>query len=106
MWDEFELFAGKHIECYSDLTNIWLCGKKDDKFRTVAAGILWGIWLTRIDFVFQCAQWQDLRTVLRKIWRCFREWKPMFAGDLAEYVDQWCSYLVDILKAPLAISAL
>jgi len=44
-----------------------------------------------------------VKTVLPRIWICKVDWKPMFRGQLAQGMAQWCAFLEVALKTPLAI---
>jgi hypothetical protein len=49
-------------------------------FNVILAGALWGLWLIMIDLVFHNVVSQDLKMILRKIWRIMSTWKPMCPG--------------------------
>ncbi|RCV18828.1 hypothetical protein SETIT_3G334700v2 [Setaria italica] len=49
--------------------------------------------------------WVDIKTVLRRMWKCMMIWKPMFKGTLLEVINKWCNSLEEVLKTPLAIEA-
>ena len=105
MWEYVNSFSNIHITDYESVACKWLCDKKNEKFNVTSAGVLWGLWLTSNDLVFNNAVWQDMRMILRKIWRCMFTWKPMFLGSLEAGVSQWCNYHEETFRAPLAISS-
>jgi hypothetical protein len=72
-------------------------------FNIITAGVLWGLWLVRNDMIFRDQHWQDIKMVLRKIWRCMSTCKPMYKESLKVGATQWCNFLESKLKVPLEI---
>ena len=103
IWKLFHSFSGVMISSYLDLASKWPCEKKFALTNSISAGILWGVWLTRNDFVFNHQAWKSMKTVIRRIWLIMVDWKPMYQRDLAQGMDQWRSFLEEALKMPLAL---
>jgi hypothetical protein len=99
----FYIFSGVVIDNYLDLAGKWPCEKRFPLTNRISAGILWSLWLTRNDFVFNHQVWKDVKTVIRQIWLCMVEWKPMYQKDLAQDMELWCSFSEEAFKTPLAL---
>ena len=67
IWKLFHSFSGVMISSYLDLASKWPCEKKFALTNSISAGILWGLWLTRNDFVFNHQAWKSMKTVIRRI---------------------------------------
>lgn len=91
------------IGCYSDMASRWPCVKKFDSLNCISAEVCWGIWNMRNDMIFRDISWQDIKQVLRKIWRNVTAWIPMLKNGVDQDVAKWCSFLEAALKTPLAI---
>jgi hypothetical protein len=72
VWHTFFCFSGVKIDSYIDLASKWPCEKNHAPTPTnsISAGILWGLWLIRNDFVFNHQVWRDVKVMLRRIWLC------------------------------------
>ena len=101
MWCYVDCYASYKIHNYESLACKWLHGQKSDCLNTISAGVLWGLWLSRNDMIFRNQTWQDIKTLLRRIWRCMLTWRLIFQGSLEAGVTQWCNFLEASLKAPL-----
>jgi hypothetical protein len=104
VWGLYSKFSGTYINSYIDLASKWPCEKSFALNNNISAGVLWGLWLTRNDFVFNNQVWRDVKTVIRRIYLSMVDWKPMYRGDLEQGMAKWRSHLEAALKIPLAIS--
>ena len=103
IWDYVENFSNIKVQSFLDMACKWPCRGNFDTFNCISARVCWGIWLTRNRMIFQGQVWMDIKTVLTRCWKCMNLWKPMFMGASSEGVGQWCSYLEEALRTPLAI---
>jgi hypothetical protein len=51
------------IDSYIDMASKWPCEKNHALTYSISAGVLWGFWLTRNDFVFNHQVWRDVKVV-------------------------------------------
>jgi hypothetical protein len=79
--------------------------KKFRSFSSISAGVCWGIWLTRNDMIFRGSFWQDIKVVVRRIWKLMLTRKPIFSEETEGDINLWCSFMEEVLKTPMAIAS-
>jgi hypothetical protein len=97
-----ELDIGKH---YLSVASRWLSKEKCYSVNIVSTVAMGAIWLTRNDFIFHKQEWSDVKTVVRRMLMLTLEWNIMVKQERELEMENWSSFLEQVIHEPLRIGS-
>jgi hypothetical protein len=97
-----ELDIGKD---YLSVASRWLSKEKCYSVNIVSTVVMGAIWLTRNDFIFHKQEWSDVKTVVRRMLILTWEWNIMVKKERKLEMENWSSFLEQVIREPLRIGS-
>jgi hypothetical protein len=77
---------------FESVAKLWLQNKKYKFVNLCPAAMLWTLWKSRNDLVFQGMRWTGMRKILKRCASSMRNWKLLVKGDAGE-LERWAEEL-------------
>ncbi|PNT70772.1 hypothetical protein BRADI_2g17525v3 [Brachypodium distachyon] len=101
IWHSVSLHFNKQLGAdLESIARLWLSHKKHGALNSICAVALWCIWKFRNSFIFDNAVWISSNQLWWLILRTLQKWKLIFKLEVLEQVEDFCSLLRSVLKAP------
>src|SRR4051812_12201940 len=85
IWSDIsEFFSIDLGENYLSIARFWPANKKHTAMNAFVACVLWSIWKTRNNHVFNNAVWSDLKQIWWLVWRTLKRWMILYKGKTLE----------------------
>jgi hypothetical protein len=88
---------------FESVANLWLSDKKLKLVNVCTTTVLWSLWESRSDMIFQGTRWLGMKRVLRRCVGTLRNWKLVLNTEEAGELERWALELERIADSPRRI---
>jgi hypothetical protein len=98
-----ELLGVQVGQDFESVAKLWINNKKFKLINICTSAVLWSLWRTRNDMIFQGICWSGMRKVMRRCAGTLRNWKLMLNSEEAGQLECWALELERTSDCPPGI---